>query len=73
MQVHYFPNGGFVAHRVYITESTCKFSLWSDSAGNLTAAARYDRLHREFPINHASLAWISLESVARRIAATASK
>lgn len=73
MQVHYFPNGGFVAHKVYITGSACKFSLWSDRAGNLTNAARYDRLHREFPVNHASPAWISLGSVARRIAATAGK
>ena len=73
MQVHYFPNGGFVAHRVYITGSACKFSLWSDSAGNLTDAARYDRLHREFPVNHASLAWNSLENVARRVAATVGK
>lgn len=73
MQVHYFRNGGFVAHKVYITGSACKFSLWSDSAGNLTGAARYDKLHREFPVNHASETWVSLESVARRIAATASK
>ena len=73
MQVHYFLNGGFVAHKVYITGSACKFSLWSDSAGNLTCAARYDKLHREFPVNHASEAWNSLASIARRVAATAGK
>ena len=73
MQVHTFPNGGFVAHKVYITGSTCKFSLWANDAGTLRDAARYDKLHREFPVNHTSEAWISLASVARRIAATASK
>ena len=70
MHVHYFPNGSFVVHKVYITSSACKFSIWSDSSGTLTDAARYDRLHREFPVNHASEAWNSLASVARRIAAT---
>ena len=73
MHVHYFPNGGFAAHKVYITGSACKFSLWANDAGILTDAARYDKLHREFPVNHASAAWNSLASVARRIAANAGK
>ncbi len=73
MQVRTFPNGGFVAHKVYITESTCKFSIWFDSSGNLTDAERIDKRHRGYTVKHASAAWISLESVARRIAATASK
>lgn len=73
MQIHTFSNGGFVAHRVYITESACKFSIWFDAVGNLTDAARYDKRRREYPVNHASAAWNSLGSVARRIAATANK
>lgn len=73
MQVHSFPCGGFVAHKVYITESTCKFSIWLDSFGNLTDVERIDKRRRSYTVKHASAAWISLESVARRIAATASK
>ncbi len=73
MQVHAFPDGSFVAHKVYITESTCKFSIWFDSSGNLTDAGRIDKRHRGYTVKHASAAWISLESVARRIAATAGK
>jgi hypothetical protein len=73
MRVHTFPNGSFVAHRVYITESTCKFSIWFDSSGNLTDAERIDKRPRGYNVKHASPAWISLENVARRIAVTASK
>lgn len=73
MQVHTFPNGGFVAHRVYITESTCKFSIWFDGSGNLTDAERIDKRRRGYNVKHASPAWNSLASVARRIAATACK
>jgi hypothetical protein len=73
MQVHTFLEGSFVAHRVYITESTCKFSIWLDSSGNLTDAERIDKRHRSYAVKHASAAWISLENVARRIAVTASK
>lgn len=73
MQFHTFPNGGFVAHKVYITGSACKFSIWFDSSGNLTEAERIDKRHRGYNVKHASPAWISLESVARRIAVTASK
>lgn len=73
MQLHTFPNGGFVAHRVYIPESTCKFSIWFDSSGNLTGAEQFDKRMRGYNVKHASLAWISLENVARRIAATAGK
>lgn len=73
MQTHTFPNGIFVAHKVYITESTCKFSIWFDSSGNLTGAERIDKRHRGYTVKHASAAWISLENVARRVAATASK
>ena len=73
MQVHTFPNGGFVAHKVYITSSTCEFSIWFDSSGNLTDAERIDKRNRSYTVKHASPAWINLESVARRIAVTASK
>jgi hypothetical protein len=73
MQIHTFPNGSFVAHKVYTTESTCKFSIWFDSSGNLTDAERIDKRHRGSTVKHASAAWISLENVARRIAATANK
>ena len=73
MQVHTFPNGNFVAHRVYITESICKFSIWFGSSGNLTDAERIDKRRRGYNVNHASPAWVSLENVARRIAATAGK
>lgn len=73
MQVHTFPNGCFVAHKVYITASTCKFSIWLDSFGNLTDAERIDKRRRSYTVKRASAAWISLENVARRIAATASK
>jgi hypothetical protein len=69
MQIHTFSTGSFVAHKVYITESTCKFSIWFDSSGNLTDAQRIDKRHRGYEVKHASAAWISLESVARRIAA----
>jgi hypothetical protein len=70
MQTHTFPNGSFVVHKVYITESTCKFSIWFDSSGNLTDAERIDKRNRSYTVKHASAAWISLGSVARRIAAT---
>ena len=73
MQVHTFPNGSFVAHRVYITGSTCKFSIWFDSSGNLSYAERIDKRQRGYNVKHASAAWINLESVARRIAVTAGK
>ena len=73
MQIHTFSTGGFVAHRVYITESTCTFSIWFVSSGNLTDAERIDKRRRSYTVKHASAAWISLESVARRIAVTASK
>lgn len=73
MQVHTFPNGGFVAHKVYITGSTCEFSIWFDSSGNLTDAERIDKRHRGYTVKHASAAWINLGNVARRIAATAGK
>lgn len=73
MQLHTFPNGSFVAHGVYITDSTCRFSIWFDSSGNLTDAERFDKRQRGYNVNHASLAWNSLASVARRIAATAGK
>jgi hypothetical protein len=73
MQTHTFPDGGFVAHKVYITESTCRFSIWVDSSGNLTDAERIDKRRRSHTVKHASAAWISLGSVARRIAATAGK
>lgn len=68
MQFHTFSNGSFVAHKVYITGSTCKFSMWFDSSGNLTDAERIDKRHRGYAVKHASAAWINLESVARRIA-----
>ena len=73
MQVHTFPNGSFVVHKVYITGSACKFSIWFDSSGNLTDAERIDKRHRGYNVKHASAAWINLESVARRIAAAAGK
>ena len=73
MQAHTFQGGSFVAHRVYITGSACKFSIWFDSSGILTDAERIDKRQRGYNVKHASPAWISLESVARRIAATASK
>ena len=73
MQVHTFRGGGFVAHRVYTTESTCKFSIWFDSSGILTDAERIDKRQRGYAVKRASAAWINLESVARRIAATAGK
>ena len=71
MQFHTFPDGCFVAHKVYITGSACKFSIWFDSSGNLTEAERIDKRRRGYAVKHANPAWINLESVARRIAATA--
>jgi hypothetical protein len=73
MQFHIFSNGNFVAHKVYITCSACKFSIWFDSSGNLMDAERIDKRQRGYAVKHASAAWINLESVARRIAATAGK
>ena len=73
MQVHTFPNGSFVVHKVYITSSACKFSIWFDSSGILTDAERIDKRQRGYAVKHASAAWINLGSTARRIAATAGK
>ena len=73
MQVHIFLDGCFVAHRVYITGSPCRFSIWFDSSGILTDAERIDKRQRGYAVKPASAAWISLKNVARRIAVTAGK
>ncbi len=49
MQVNKFTDGGFVAHKVYIGESRCKFSAWFDASGNLFDCERIDARYRSYP------------------------
>jgi hypothetical protein len=48
MQVHAFPDGSFVAHKVNLPNSACKFSIWYDSENLPFDAERIDVAGRSY-------------------------
>lgn len=50
MQIAFFSNGGFVAHKYRVPESACKFSVWFNRDGFATDARRIDSIGRAYPV-----------------------
>jgi hypothetical protein len=62
MQIKYFTNGGYVAHKVMI--AGIKHSAWFDEFGNIVDAERIDVLGRSTAVKKGSFAWHELQSMA---------
>lgn len=50
MQIAFFSNGGFVAHKYRMPESVCKFSVWFNRDGFAIDAQRIDSMGRAYPV-----------------------
>lgn len=57
MQIAFFSNGGFVAHRYRIEGLKSKFSVWYNRDGFAIDAERIDSLGRSYPVKAGSKAW----------------
>lgn len=62
MQIQYFSNGGYVAHKLMI--AGIKHSAWFDDCGMLKDAERIDVLGRSTTIKPSSFAWTELQRMA---------
>lgn len=49
MQIQQFTTGGYVAHKMHVTGSPCRFSAWFTAEGVLIDAERIDRAGRGYP------------------------
>lgn len=56
MSISYFSTGGGVAHKVRVTGSQCKFSVWFDANGQYVDAQRIDARQRAYPVTAAQRA-----------------
>lgn len=52
MQVHKFPNGGYVAHGLKFNSDFCKLriSVWFDAQGNVLDCEGFDAANRSRPV-----------------------
>lgn len=62
MQLKYFSDGGYVAHKVMI--AGIKHSAWFDNCGALKDAVRVDVLGRSVTVKPNSFAWTELQRMA---------
>ena len=61
MQIAYFSNGGFVAHKYRVDGRKSKFSVWFNIDGFAIDAERIDAHGRVFPVNKNSIVWREIE------------
>ena len=50
IQIQKFTTGGFVAHKMTVAGSPCRFSAWFTAAGVLNDCERIDRAGRAYPV-----------------------
>ena len=50
MQIQQFSTGSYVAHKMTVAGSPCRFSVWLNADGVLTDAERIDRAGRSYPV-----------------------
>ena len=61
MQIAYFSNGGFVAHKYRIDGLKSKFSVWFNLDGFAVDAQRIDSRGRGYNVPENSPAWRHIE------------
>lgn len=61
MQIAYFSNGGFVAHKYRVDGRKSKFSVWFNVDGFAIDAVRIDARGRVFPVSKGSSVWREIE------------
>lgn len=53
LQVHRFPDGGYAAHGLRISDvSTMRYSVWFDAEGRVVDCESKDCLNRVRPVGH---------------------
>ncbi len=56
MIVYGFTNGGYVAHKIYIAETSMKLSAWYSNDGRLIDCEGMDKLGRSRPVSDSARA-----------------